>query len=163
MYQRDTPGAYREACASIGVMDLLRRLSGRRSPEGQARLERAAADIDRELAANIELASMFDQTQQAVVFENGQFATHRAVLEAEVPAVMTTLASVYERMPSTEDAMERRGPANTITPQDKALIHTWEGDVRDARQRLRAAAGAPAPTVLGRLLARLHGSKKTGR
>ena len=144
-------------------MGFLDRLLGRRSPERQARLERAAADVDRELAASIELASMFDQTQQAVVFENAQFARHRDVLHAEVPTAVVALVSVYERMTATEDAMERRGPANTITPDDKALIQTWEGDVRDARRQLRVAVAAPAPTVLGRLLARLHGSKKSGR
>ena len=144
-------------CASILAMRILDALRGRRSPERQARLERAAADVDRELAANIELASMFDQTQQPVVFENGQFAAHRAALEAEAPAVVNALASVYERMPATEDAMERRGPAHSIKPEDKALIQTWEGDVRDARRQLRAAVSAPAPTRWRRLLARLRG------
>jgi len=144
----------------VGFLD---RLLGRRSAERQARLERAAADIDRELAANIELASMFDQTQQAVVFENAQFARHRDVLRAEVPTTLVALVSVYERMTATEDAMERRGPANTITPDDKELIQTWEGDVRDARRRLRVAVAAPAATLLGRLLARLRGSKKSRR
>jgi hypothetical protein len=138
----------------VGFLD---RLTGRRSPERQARLARAAADVDRELAANIELASMFDQTQQAVVFENGQFAAHREVIAAEAPMAAIALASVYERMSATEDAMERRGPANSITPEDKALIQTWEGDVRDARKQLRTAVSAPALTFVGRLLARLRG------
>jgi hypothetical protein len=35
-----------------------------RSAEAQARLDRAVAAIDRELAANLELTSMFDQTKQ---------------------------------------------------------------------------------------------------
>jgi triphosphoribosyl-dephospho-CoA synthetase len=138
----------------VGFLD---RLTARRSTERQARLARAAADVDRELAANIELASMFDQTQQAVVFENGQFTRHREVLATEVPTVTVALVSVYERMSATEDAMERRGPANTITPEDKALIQTWEGDVRDARQQLRSGVSAPALTFVGRLLARLRG------
>ena len=143
--------------------ELLDRLTGRRSPERQARLERAAADVDRELAANIELASMFDQTMQAVVFENGQFTAHRSALEAEVPAAMTALVSVYDRLAATEDAMTRRGPAKSLTPQDKEIIQTWEGDVRDAQRQLRAAVSAPALTFPGRLLARLRGEKRTGR
>jgi len=144
-------------------VSLIERITGRRSAERQARLERAAADVDRELAANIELASMFDQTQQAVVFENGQFSAHRDTLAAEAPSAMAELASVYERIPATEDAMERRGPANSITPADRALIQTWEGDVRDAQQKLRTAVRAPAATLIGRVLARLRGNRQTGR
>jgi hypothetical protein len=145
---------------AVGLLD---RIRGRRDPERQARLERAAADLDRELAANIELASMFDQTRHPVVFENGQFTRHRAVLEAEIAVAAGPLVSVYERMSATEDAMERRGPANTLKPEDKALIETWEGDVRDAQRRLRDAVSAPPLTLPQRLLARLPGGRKTGR
>ena len=162
MYQRDTRDAYRALWEhrDVGLLD---RLRGRRDPARQARLERAAADVDRELAANIELASMFDQTHQAVIFENGQYTRHRDVLEAEVSVAATALASVYARIAATEDAMERRGPANSLKPEDKVLIETWEGDVRDAQRRLRDAVSAPALTLPQRLLARLSGGRRTGR
>jgi len=39
-------------------------------PEQRQRLERAVADVDRELAANLELTSVFDQTKQAVVISS---------------------------------------------------------------------------------------------
>ena len=51
-------------------MGFLQRLLGAPSPEERARFAEAAAAVDREMAANIELASMWDQTHQAVVFEN---------------------------------------------------------------------------------------------
>src|SRR5437868_5191454 len=53
----------------------------------RADLAAAVAAVDRELAANLELMSLFDQTKQAVVLENGQFALHRATLERAAPEV----------------------------------------------------------------------------
>ena len=49
-----------------------------RDPADQAELERAVAAVDRELAVDLELLSMFDQTKQAFVLENGQFLAHGA-------------------------------------------------------------------------------------
>jgi hypothetical protein len=144
-------------------MGLLDRLRGRRDPGRRARLDAAVAAIDRELAANLELSSMFDQTHQAVVFENGEFARHGGTLRAEIAAAHASVADVYERMPATETAMERRGPANSIRPEDRALIETWEGDVRAAQRAMRDAASAPAPSVWVSVLAWLRGGRQTGR
>ena len=140
-------------------MGILARLLGAPPPEDRSRLEVVAAAIDRELAANIELASLWDQTHQAVVFENGEFTRHAAVLRrlASGGFDFELLAEVYGRMPSVESAMERRGPVNSIKPEDKTLVETWEGDVREAQRWLRAAVNAPSPSVWALLAARLRG------
>jgi hypothetical protein len=134
----------------------------RPDPAASARLEHAAAAVDRELAANIELSAMFDQTHQAVIFENGEFTRHASALEA-APAAFPLIADVYRRIPPTEDAMERRGPANSLRPDDKVLIETWEGDAREAQRALRAALAAPPPSGWALLLARLRGGRQTRR
>jgi len=134
-----------------------------RDPEARARFERAAAAIDRELAGNIELCAMFDQTHQAAIFENAEFARQGTVLRAAAPAAFAFIATVYEGLPATESAMERRGPANTIRPEDLALIERWEGDVREAQRQLRAALAAPPRSLWSMLLGRLRGSRLTGR
>ncbi|MEP6693208.1 MAG: hypothetical protein ABJB39_01030 [Chloroflexota bacterium] len=126
-------------------------------PEARRRLERAVADVDRELAANLELASMFDQTHQAVVLEIGEFTRHRAAIEAGLAAAFVPLADLYSRVPDTESAMERRGPANTLRDADRLIIETWEGDARSAQRSLRDALAAPPPTPLERLLRSLRG------
>jgi hypothetical protein len=138
---------------------ILARLLGAPAPEDRARLETVAATIDRELAANIELASLWDQTHQAVVFENAEFTRHAAVLRRIASGAFDfeLLAEVYERMPSVESAMERRGPVNSIKPEDKTIVETWEGDVREAQRWLRAAVDAPPPSVWVLLAARLRG------
>jgi hypothetical protein len=129
-----------------------------RSSEAQAELDRAVAAVDRELAADLELMTMFDQTKQAFVLENGQFQRYRDVIEREVPAAFADLASLYERVPRTEEAMERRGPAGSIRDEDRELVHEWEGDAREAQRALRAAALAPVPTRWQRVRARLGAS-----
>ena len=144
-------------------MGILDRVLGRRDAATRERLDRAAADVARELAGNLELASMFDQTHQAVVFENGEFARHRGVLGSELPVAYRKLADVYARIPETEDAMARRGPANSIRPDDRALIERWEGDARDAQHALVSDAQAPAPSLWSSVVARLRGGKQTGR
>jgi hypothetical protein len=144
----------------VGLFD---RIRGRRDPARCARLDAAVAAVDRELAANLELSSMFDQTHQAVVFENSEFARHGGTLRAELAAAHASVADVYERMPATETAMERRGPANSIRPEDRALIEAWEGDVRAAQRAMRDEAAAPPPSVWASALARLRGSRRTGR
>lgn len=132
-------------------------------PEARRRLERAAADIDRELAANLELTSMFDQTHQAVVLENGEFIRHRETIERGLATAYGPLSDLYSRVPDTESAMERRGPANTLRDDDRMLIETWEGDARAAQRGLRDALAAPPITPLAQLLKRLRGMLPSGR
>ena len=145
-------------------MDLLDRLMGRRDPARQRRLIAAAAAVDRELAANLELSAMFDTMHQAFVFENAAFEKHAVALREDMlVAEYEAVAVVYRNMPSVETAMERRGPANSIRPDDRALIETWEGDVRVAQRALRDAPKQRPPSVWQSLLARLGGGKQTGR
>src|SRR5512142_3241626 len=110
VHQTHAAHAYTDTCEHR-VVRVIDRLLGRRDAASRERLGRAADAVARELAGNLELTSMFDQTHQAVVFENGEFARHRAVLESEVHDAYGDLADVYARMSETEDAMERRGPA----------------------------------------------------
>lgn len=148
---------------SIEDVGLLDGLLGRRDRERQRALDAAVAGVDRELAANLELAALFDQTKQAVVFENGEFARHRSTLARELPDTTAELAVVYERIPETESAMDRRGPANSLRPEDRAVIEAWEGDVRVAQRGLRDAAAAPPRSVWRQLAARLRALRDTGR
>lgn len=133
------------------------RLFSRPDPEERRRLERAVADVDRELAANLELTSMFDQTKQAVVLENGEFTRHRATIETGLAAAYGPLADLYSRIPDAESAMERRGPANSLRDDDRALIEAWEGDARTAQRGLRQALAAPRLSPFTSLLRRLRG------
>lgn len=132
-------------------------LARRPDPEERRRLERAVADVDRELAANLELTSLFDQTHQAVVLENGEFARHHRTIEVGLATAYGPLADLYSRIAATESAMERRGPANSLRDDDRALIETWEGDARAAQRALREALAAPRPSLLASLLQRLRG------
>ena len=132
-------------------------LSSKPDPEQRRRLERAVADVDRELAANLELTSMFDQTKQAVVLENGEFNRHGATIQAGLADAHGPLADLYARIPDTESAMERRGPANSLRDADRLLIETWEGDARAAQRGLREALAAPRISLLAALLKRLRG------
>ena len=135
------------AGAAAGTFAYLRRPARpARTPEAQAELDRAVADVDRELAADLELMSMFDQTKQAFVLENGQFLRWSEVLEREAPAAYGAVASLYVRIPLTEAAMERRGPAGSIRDEDREVIHEWEGDAREVQRALRAAAVTPPRT-----------------
>lgn len=136
-----------------------RRLSRveRREAGAQTALERAASAVDRELAANLELTTMFDQTRQAFVLENGQFAMHGAVLEREAADAHALVADLYARIPEAEAAMERRGPANTLKDEDRLIVERWEGDARAAQHALRDAARALPPSDWDRLTARLRG------
>lgn len=128
-----------------------------RAAAGRAALERAVAAVDRELAADLELMHMFDTTRQAFVLENGQFIAHREVIEREAPEAYAFVADVFERIPATESAMERRGPAGSIADADRALIHLWEGDAREAQRTLRAALVPPRAARWDALIARLRG------
>jgi hypothetical protein len=113
--------------------------------------------VDRELAANLELLSMFDQTRQPVVLENGEFARHRITLEQESRAAAGPVAELYSRIPAAESAMERRGPAQTMKTEDRLLIEAWEGDAREAQRALRASLAARPLAGWQAALARLHG------
>jgi hypothetical protein len=160
MYQPGTADAYKLLCEHR-PMAFLDRILGR-DPARRAAFAAAAAAVDRELAANLELASMFDQTHQVALFEIGEFERHGAALRDD-QAVFAAIESVYARVAETEEAMARRGPANTIRPDDVALIERWEGDVRDAQRGLRAAVNAPPPSLWVALIARLRGGRPTGR
>jgi hypothetical protein len=116
----------------------------------------AANAVDRELAANLELTTMFDQTKQAVTLENGEFARYRATLERNARPAAAAIAALYGRMSEAELAMERRGPANSIRPEDRQLIEAWEGDAREVQRSLRTAL-RPRPVAGWRAIsARLH-------
>lgn len=124
----------------------------------RAALAEAVSAVDRELAGDLELMSMFDQTKQAVVLENAAFERTRATLEEEAATVFASLAAVYARIPDAESAMERRGPANSIRDDDRATIEAWEGDARAAQHALRATLDAPRPFGWRAAMARLRGS-----
>jgi hypothetical protein len=130
-----------------------------RSPERQQVLERAVAAIDRELAANLELTGMFDQTKQAFVLENGQWGVHGAAVARELPTVHAFVSDLYARIPAAESAMERRGPANSLRDEDREIVERWEGDAREAQRRLRADVVRPEAGLLARLIARLPGRR----
>ena len=126
-------------------------------PEERRRTGIAVNAVDRELAANLELTTMFDQTKQAVTLENGEFVRHRTTLERGAPPAAAAVAALYARMSETESAMERRGPANSLRPEDRQLIEAWEGDARQVQRSLRAALDTPAPAGWAAVSARLHG------
>ena len=131
-----------------------------RSDVAQRDLARAVAAVDRELAANLELTSMFDQTKQAFVLENGQWLLHRTKIAGELPSAHAFVEDLYRRIPDAESAMERRGPANSLKDEDREIVEAWEGDAREAQRRLRADLEQPEPPVpvrLLRLIARLVG------
>ena len=109
-------------------------------PEERRELTDAVSAVDRELAAN-----------QAVTLENGEFARYSATLARHAAPAAAAVAKLYDRMSLAESAMERRGPANSLRPEDRSLIEGWEGDAREAQRSLRESlearppAGWPAP------------------
>ena len=126
-------------------------------PARRAKLADAVGAVDRELAANLELLSMFDQTHQPVVLENGEFARHRVTLEQEARAAAGPVAELYARIPAAESAMERRGPAQTMKTEDRLLIEAWEGDAREAQRALRASLAVRPRFGWQAAIARLYG------
>ena len=126
-------------------------------PEERRRVGVAVSAVDRELAANLELTTMFDQTKQAVTLENGEFARHRATLERNARPAAAAVAALYDRMSEAESAMERRGPANSLRPEDRQLIESWECDAREAQHSLRMALDPRPAAGLAAISARLHG------
>ena len=125
-------------------------------PDERRRVGEAVNAVDRELAANLELTTMFDQTKQAVTLENGEFARHRATLERNARPAASAVAALYERMSDAESAMERRGPANSLRPEDRQLIEAWEGDAREVQRSLRAVLNTPPRAGWAAVSARLH-------
>jgi hypothetical protein len=143
------------AAAAAAVGWLARPLPA--DPNERRQVSDAVNAVDRELAANLELTTMFDQTKQAVTLENGEFARHRATLERNVRPAAAAIAALYDRMSDAESAMERRGPANSLKPADRQLIEAWEGDAREVQRSLRLALN-PRPTAgWPAISARLHG------
>jgi hypothetical protein len=129
------------------------------APDADERREltEAVNAVDRELAANLELTTMFDQTKQAVTLENGEFARYSAILAQHAPPAASAVAKLYDRMSLAEEAMERRGPANSLRPEDRQLIEGWEGDAREAQRSLREALEARPLRGWAALSARLYG------
>ena len=126
-------------------------------PAGRRELAEAVNAVDRELAANLELTTMFDQTKQAVTLENGEFARYSAILARHAAPAAAAVAELYDRMSVAELAMERRGPANSLRPDDRLIIEGWEGDAREAQRALRESLQARPLRGLPALSARLHG------
>ena len=141
--------------AAIALAALAARLfpARRRNPEEQARLERAAAAIDRELAADLELVTMYMQTKQPAVLENAAYGEWRDAIASVADDVGARLDVLYGRIPDAEDAMERRGPAGSIRPEDRATVQQWEGNARVLQRRLRALPATPPPSLGDRLVA----------
>ena len=126
-------------------------------PDQMRELTEAVNAVDRELAANLELTTMFDQTKQAVTLENGEFARYSATLARHAAPAAAAVAKLYDRMSLAESAMERRGPANSLRPEDRSLIEGWEGDAREAQRSLRESLEARPSAGWPALSARLHG------
>lgn len=126
-------------------------------PADRRELTDAVNAVDRELAANLELTTLFDQTKQAVTLENGEFARYSAILARHAAPAAAAVAKLYDRMSLAEMAMERRGPANSLRPEDRQLIEGWEGDAREAQRSLRESLGARPVRGWDALSARLHG------
>jgi hypothetical protein len=143
------------AAAAAAIGWLARPLSP--DPNERRLVSDAVHAVDRELAANLELTTMFDQTKQAVTLENGEFARHRATLERSVRPTAAAIAALYDRMSGAESAMERRGPANSLKPADRQLIEAWEGDAREVQRSLRLALNPRRTAGWPAISARLHG------
>jgi hypothetical protein len=126
-------------------------------PDERRKFTEAVNAVDRELAANLELTTMFDQTKQAVTLENGEFARHSATLASNAAPVAAAIAALYDRMSEAELAMERRGPANSLRPADRQLIEGWEGDAREAQRALRESLARGPLAGWRALSARLYG------
>src|SRR5881397_3715620 len=118
------------AAAAAAVGWLARPLSP--DPDERREFTEAVNAVDRELAANLELTTMFDQTKQAVTLENGEFARYSATLARHAGPAAAAVAKLYDQMSFAESAMVRRGPANSLRAEDRMIIEGWEGDAREA-------------------------------
>src|SRR5256885_5523761 len=91
-------------------------------PDERRELTEAVNAVDRELAANLELTTMFDQTRQAVTLENGEFARYSAILAQYAAPAAAAVAELYDRMSLAEVALARRGAAHSLRPQDRPPV-----------------------------------------
>lgn len=112
----------------------------RRSGAEQERLEWATARIERELAGNIELVGMFLQTKQPAVMEMAGYREARDAIAAADLDLASRLDVLYDRIPDTESAMERRGPAGSFAPPDREIVTHWDGNARELQRELRDLA-----------------------
>lgn len=124
----------------------------RRSADERARLARASALVDAELAGNLELVTMYLQTKQPAVLEIATHERVRAELATADPALGARLDVLYERIPEAESAMERRGPAGSIRAEDRATVQRWEGYARQLQVALRALPASDPPSTGDRLV-----------
>lgn len=128
----------------------------RRSPAEQERLERATRRVERELAGNVELVGMFLQTKQPAVLELSGYREARGEIAGADAELASRLDVLYERIPDAESAMERRGPAGSLKPEDRETVHAWQGDARELQRAVRDL-GERRPTSPGvRLLTSLR-------
>ncbi len=125
----------------------------KRAPDAQEGLEHAAAGIDRELAGNLELVTMYMQTKQPAILENAAYRAWRQEVVAADAALAARLDVLYERMPDAESAMERRGPAGSVRPEDRATVQQWEGNARVVQRALRQLPASGPRSAGDRLLA----------
>ncbi len=145
---------HRDADRPLRTMGRVERHLG--DPAARAAVERALAAVDRELAANLEMTTVFDQTRQPAVLENGEFLRARDLLAgALAPGARGSLERLYGSLVDVEAAMERRGPANTLKDADRLIVEAWEGDAREAQRLLRAIATTTSPPHGPSPLARL--------
>src|SRR5437867_7556528 len=128
----------------------------RRSAAEQQQLERAVAAIDREMAGNLELVTMFMQTKQPAVLENAAQQAWRPEIAAADPGLAARLDALYAAIPEAESAMERRGPAGSIRPEDRASVQRWEGEARTVGRELRRLPSTRPASWADRLLGRLR-------
>lgn len=148
---------------AIGAATLVARLAprARRPAEQQVRLERAAAALDRELAGDLELVTMYLQTKQPVVLENAAYLSWRDEIARADEDLGSRLDVLYERMPDAESAMERRGPAGSIRSEDRAAVEQWEGAARVLQRAVRALPRSRPRSAADRLVAWLHARLQT--
>lgn len=124
----------------------------RRSSDEQLRLERAVAGIDRELAGNLELVTMFMQTKQPAVLENAAYRAWREEVAAADEIVSARLGALYDAMADAETAMERRGPAGSISRADRETVQRWDGEARSLQRELRSLPSRPPRSAGDRLV-----------
>lgn len=124
----------------------------RRTPEQQARLGRAVVGLDRELAGNIELVTMFMQTKQPAVLDNVAYRAYREEVATADEPLGARLDALYEAMSGAESAMERRGPAGSIPGAARDIVERWEGEARTLQRELRSLPGRRPRSVGDRLV-----------
>ena len=113
----------------------------------------AVAAIDRELAANIELAvALGSDASGRRVRERPSSRDMRSSAQAHVrPFDFELLDQVYARMPLVEGAMERRGPVNSIKPRT-SVSRRDVGGRRPRGPAVAAGSGGCAPPSAWALL-----------